>query len=63
MLALIWLAVIVVLLSNWRMFGRTANGGSVKGIVQWMLLWIFGIAGAVLWQFYCLFYHVSGFGH
>lgn len=56
LLALIWLAVIVVLLTNWRMFGRTANGGSTKGIVQWVLLWIFGVAGAIFWQFYCLFF-------
>lgn len=55
LLAIIWLAVMVVLLTNWRMFGRTANGDSIKGIVQWVLLWLFGVAGAILWQFYCLF--------
>ena len=55
LLAIIWLAVMVVLLTNWRMFGRTANGDSIKRIVQWVLLWLFGVAGAILWQFYCLF--------
>ena len=33
LLAIIWLAVMVVLLTNWRMFGRTANGDSIKRIV------------------------------
>lgn len=55
LLLLVWLAVIIVLLKHWRLFGRSANGGSVKGIVQWAFLWIIGIAGAILWQFYALF--------
>ena len=45
LLAIIWLAVMVVLLTNWRMFGRTANGDSIKGIVQWVLLCLFVFAG------------------
>lgn len=55
LLLLVWLAVIIVLLKHWRLFGRSANGGSVKGIIQWAFLWIIGIAGAILWQFYALF--------
>ena len=54
-LGVIWLGVIIMLLLNWKMFGREANDDSVKGIVQWFCLWIFGVFGAIGWQFYCLF--------
>ena len=30
LLLLVWLAVIIVLLKHWRLFGRSANGGSVN---------------------------------
>lgn len=54
-LGVIWLTVMAFLFCHWKLFGREANDGSAKGIVQWFCLWGFGVFGAVGWQFYCLF--------
>lgn len=54
-LGLIWILMAGTLILNWRLFGRSANGGSIKGIIQWIFLWGIALFGAAGWQFYCLF--------